>query len=82
MSKQDAHNEAVRIAIAELANIDFAKRAELLELPLPVNNEINLRVFGKDMVFNTDFELINREDRRPAKPEERILLLQDRKSVV
>jgi hypothetical protein len=75
MSKQEAQAEAVRLAIAELANVDIKSRTVSLELTTPENTSITLRVFGQDMVLEKDFELKNQETGKPARADEKILLL-------
>lgn len=75
MSKQEAQKEAIRLAVAKLADIDIISRAKELKLISEDNQKISLRVFGQDMVLNENFELINNESGKLARPDETILLL-------
>lgn len=75
MSKKEAQAEAIRLAIAELANVDLAERAEILGLPALNDGKITLRVFGKEMELDGDCNLIVKETGAPSRPDDRILLL-------
>jgi uncharacterized protein DUF3786 len=75
MSKKEAQKKAVRLAIAKLGDVDITSRTELLRLPCPENGVIYLRVFGQDMELNSEFALTVNNSGKPAKPDERILLL-------
>lgn len=75
MSKKKAQAEAVRLAIADLAKVGLATRAAELGLPAPENDKITLRVFGKEMELDSDFNLTVKETGEPSRPDDRILLL-------
>lgn len=75
MSKKEAQAAAIRLAIAELADINLAERFAILGFPLPQNGKIILRVFGKDMELDSDFNLTVKETGAPSRPDDRILLL-------
>ena len=76
MSTQIARNEAIRLAVAELENVDFATRCALLDLPVPDHGILSLRMFGTDFLFRqSDFDLIRAGNGDPAAPNDRILVL-------
>jgi len=76
MSKQIAQKEALRLAIAELENVDLTARCSSLGLPVPENGSVGLRVFGTDMILQqSDFQLIKAETGEPAKSSDCILVL-------
>ena len=75
MSKKEAQAEAVRLAIADLAKVGLATRAAELGLAAPENGKISLRVFGKEMELDNDFNLTVKETGEPSRPDDRILLL-------
>jgi Domain of unknown function (DUF3786) len=75
MSKQDAVNKAVNMAMDKLSGVDIKQRLANLAMPSMENDKVNLRMFGKDMVLNiTDFSLNDIND-KPAKPSDQLLLL-------
>jgi hypothetical protein len=75
MSKQEAQKEAIRLAIAKLADIDIISRAKELMLISDAKMEIGLRVFGQDMVLDENLKLTNKETGKSARPDETILLM-------
>jgi len=75
MSKKEAQAEAIRLAIAELASVDLAERAAVLGLPAPQDGKITLRVFGKEMELDSDYNLSVKDTGDPSRPDDRILLL-------
>jgi Domain of unknown function (DUF3786) len=75
MSKQDALDKAIEMAIEKLSAIDLNHRLETVNLPPRANNTVAIRMFGGDMLLNiTDFSLTNL-DGKAAKPADRLLLL-------
>jgi hypothetical protein len=76
MSKQIAQQEALRLAIEKLENVDLTARCSSLGLSAPENGIVCLRVFGSDMIFQqADFQIIKAETGEPAKLSDRILVL-------
>ena len=75
MSKKEAQAEAIRLAIADLAEVDLATRSAVLGLPAPEHGKITLRVFGKGMELDSDYNLTVKETGEPSRPDDRILLL-------
>ena len=76
MSKQDAHAEAIRRAVAKLKTVDLPARCAALKLPAPVDGRLNLRAFGTDFLLTADtFELMVSKTGAPAKEADRILIL-------
>jgi len=75
MSKQQAQEEAIRIALAKLAEVDLALRISQLGLPPFAGEQMPLRVFGKDMVLDRELQLSSAGDGKPAKAGDHILLL-------
>ena len=75
MGKIEAQKEAVKLAIAKLADIDIAERAVTLGLPAPQDGKITLQVFGKEMELDSDYNLTVKESGEPSRPDDRILLL-------
>ena len=76
MSKQVAQKEALRLAIAELKNIDVTARCVSLGLSPPENGILRLRAFGTNLILQQpDFQLIKTDTGEPAKPGDRILVL-------
>jgi hypothetical protein len=76
MSKQIAQQEALRLAIAKLENVELAARCSSLGLPVPENGVVHLRVFGTDMILQqSGLQLIKAVTEEPAKLSERILIL-------
>jgi hypothetical protein len=76
MSKQIAQKEAIRLAVAELRNIDLTARCPFLGLSVSENGTVRLRVFGTDLLLRqTDFDLLKADTGEPAKPGDRILVL-------
>jgi hypothetical protein len=76
MSKHIAQQEAIRLAIAELEDVNLIVRCPSLGLPVPENGIVRLRVFGTDMILQqSDLQLIKAETEEPAKLSDRILVL-------
>jgi len=76
MSKQDAQQQAVQLARAKLAKVDFKTRCDMLELGAVRDNQLQLRVFGNDMLLGgSDLELQIVSSGAPAKLGDQILLL-------
>ena len=76
MSKQTGHEEAIRIAVEKLQNIDLDTRCVNLGLAKPRNGIVRLRAFGTDMVLRqSDFRLFPLGSDEPAKSVDRILVL-------
>ncbi|MCF6175640.1 MAG: DUF3786 domain-containing protein [Victivallaceae bacterium] len=75
MSKQDALDKAIEMAIEKLSAIDLNHRLKTVNLPPKADNTVAIRMFGGDMLLNiTDFSLTNL-DGKAAKPADRLLLL-------
>ncbi len=76
MSKQDAHDEAIRRAVDKLKTVDLFARCLALKLPAPVGGRLNLRAFGADFQLTIDtFELLVSKTGVPAKDADHILIL-------
>lgn len=75
MSKQDGINEALKLAIATLANKDITNSCEKFGFTRPENGKIKLRMFDSNMVFDiNDYSLIL-DSGKAAKPADLLLLL-------
>jgi hypothetical protein len=75
MSKQDGINEAIKLAIANIAEKDLNESCEKLGFVSPKNGKVQLRMFDADMVFDiNDYSLIL-ESGKAAKPADHLLLL-------
>lgn len=68
MSKQAGLNEAIKLAIAQLAKVGFVNRCEKLGLPKPKNGKIELKLFGSNMIFHINDFSLTYENGKPAKP--------------
>ncbi|MCK5843525.1 MAG: DUF3786 domain-containing protein [Victivallales bacterium] len=75
MSKKQAQEKAAKLAIAKLANVNIAERATSLGLPAMLDGIITLPIFGESKQLDKEFNLTIKETGKPAKPDERILLL-------
>ena len=76
MSKNEAFNEAVRIASAKLADANFAEKAGRLGFSLESPDTILIRILGSDCIVSTkNFEVIDKATGKTVKPEVRILVL-------
>lgn len=76
MPKQDAYNEAIRVAVEQLTGIDFNERCQNLGVSIRENGMIDLRAFARDLsVRQTDFQVFHAETDEPAKSSDRILVL-------
>lgn len=76
MSKLEAINEAVELAIAKLKSSDVEGRMRILGLSVSDDGMVRMRVFGKDMLLDTaGFSLKNVEDGKDAKPADLVLIL-------
>lgn len=76
MSKHTAQEEAIRLAIEKLKDVDLTSRCSLLGLPLPENGVAHLRAFGMDLILQPpDFQLIKAATGEPAKLSDSILVL-------
>jgi hypothetical protein len=77
MSKKLASEQAIRLAVSKLQNVDLIKRCENLGLPVPdENGTINFHAFSKNWELRSgDFQLANAETKAPAKATDRILVL-------
>ena len=77
MSKKLANEQAIRLAVSKLQNIDLMKRCENLGLPAPdEKGAIHFRAFDTNWELRSgDFRLMNAETNEPAKPIDRILVL-------
>jgi hypothetical protein len=76
MSKQTAREEAVRLAVNALENVDLSVRCPALGVPVPDNGRVFLPAFGKDFILRqSDFQLLTADAGEPAKANDRILVL-------
>lgn len=76
MSKTEGQNEAVRIAVAKLANADLPARAENLGFSFLDKETILIRAFGADCTVELrTFEVKNRKTGQPVKPDLKIIVL-------
>lgn len=68
--------EAVTRAAEQLKDVDIGARAALLDLNMPDEKTIAIRVFGSDMLLDThDFTLTVPAEGREAKPADLLLVL-------
>jgi hypothetical protein len=76
MSKTEGQNEAIRIAVAKLANADLPARSENLGFRFLDTNTILIRAFGADCAVDLkSFEVRNQQSGQTVKPDLKILLL-------
>ncbi len=75
MSKQTGLNEAIKLAIANLANFDFNTRCHNLNLRKPQNGKVELKMFGSNMIFDVNDFSLTLKTGKPAKDADLILLL-------
>lgn len=76
MSKKAAQEEALRLALEKLENVDLTTRCPLLGLPLPEHETLHFRAFGMDLLLQQpDFPLLKADSGEPAKLSERVLVL-------
>lgn len=76
MTWETAHEEAIRIAVEKLHEVDMDSRCRSLGLPEPQGGSVHLRAFGVDMVLSMpDFQLFEAATGEPVKSGDRILLL-------
>jgi hypothetical protein len=76
MTWETAYEEAIRIAVEKLREVDIANRCRALSLPEPQGGSMHLRAFGVDMVLLlSDFRLFKAATGEPVKPGDRILML-------
>jgi hypothetical protein len=76
MSKQAAQEEAIRLAVTQLHDVDLSARCPILGLPVPENGRMCFRAFGMDLILQPpDFQLIKAETGEPAKLSDRVLVL-------
>ncbi|MCK5801254.1 MAG: DUF3786 domain-containing protein [Lentisphaeria bacterium] len=76
MPKDTAYQTAISRAIADLEGVELSGRCRDLGLPEPSAGLIHFRMFGNDGALDTKtFALTTRQDSRPVKPADQILLL-------
>ncbi|MCP5107491.1 MAG: DUF3786 domain-containing protein [bacterium] len=76
MSWKKAHEEAIRIAVEKLQDVDIAGRCRRLGLGEPQNGIFKLRAFGMDMVLRLPgFEMVLGDSDTAVKAGDRILVL-------
>ncbi len=76
MSWEKAHEEAVRIAVGKLRDVDLGRRCESLGLSKPEGGSVRLRAFGADMtLLLPGFQLVFTGSGEPVKTNDRILVL-------
>lgn len=75
MSKIDGINNAIKLAMTKLGEVDLNASAELLGLPVIDNHHIVLRMFGQNLSFSLDEMELTAADGKPVKPGDHLLLL-------
>jgi len=76
MSWKKAHEEAVRVAVERLGEVDIDRRCENLGLPGPRDGSVRMRAFGADMtLLLPGFHLVFTGSGEPVNPNDRILVL-------
>ncbi|HCE44542.1 MAG TPA: hypothetical protein DET40_13430 [Lentisphaeria bacterium] len=76
MSKTEGQNEAIRIAVAKLAESDLSARAGNLGFTLLDKHAILIRAFGSDCTVELNsFEVRNKKTGQPVKPDLKIIIL-------
>ena len=76
MTWEKAYEEAVRIAVGKLRDVDIAGRCESLGLSKPRDGSVQLRAFGADMTLSLpEFQLVFTGTGDPVKAGDRILVL-------
>ncbi len=76
MPKDIALQQAIAAAVAELANVDLARRAPLLGLPPATAGHLSVRLLGVDQRLDlATLALTEAATGRPAKPTDHVLLL-------
>ncbi len=76
MSKAEGQNEAVRLAVAKLANSDLAARAANLGFSFLDTGTILIRAFGSECTVDLrSFEVRNQKTGQTVKPDLKILIL-------
>ncbi len=76
MSQKEAQQKSLQKAKEELKKIDLTAQCKLLELPSPDNGNLQLRIFGMDMILDlSDLTLLIADINEPTKLSDHILLL-------
>ena len=75
MSKQDGINEAIKLAIANLAGKNIANHSEKLGFANPEDGKVKLRMFDSNMVFDINDYSLTLDSGKAAKPADQLLLL-------
>lgn len=76
MSKHIAQQEAIRLAVVKLQQIDWNARCHLLDLPALRDGCIHLRMFGMDVtVRQSDGQVLHVSSGEPVKASDQILAL-------
>lgn len=76
MSKQIARDEAIRLAVEQLNQVDLDERCQILDIEAPQDGVLPLRAFGINwQLRQSDWQLVNADTGAPAKPGDRILVL-------
>ena len=76
MSKAEGQNEAINIAIAKLAKMDFSDRTKNLGYSLLDKENLVIHAFGADSTVDLkSFEVKNRKTGQSVKPDLKIILL-------
>lgn len=76
MSKQEAYQSAIDLAVQKLTTIDLAGQCLLAGVPAPIGNTLQIRAFGMDLKFNLPlFEGVYISIDKPISFSDRILVL-------
>jgi hypothetical protein len=76
MSKTEGQNEAIRLAVAKLANADLSARAENLGFTFSDAGTVLIRAFGSECAVNLkNFDIVNQKPGQPVKPDLKIIIL-------
>lgn len=76
MSKENAYETAVNLAIDKLRTVDLDVRCSAIGLPKPGENQIRFRAFGVDTtLYLDDYRVVNTNTGELLKVSDRILIL-------
>lgn len=75
MSKAEAQQEAVKIALAKLAKVDLNERCKILGFKSDNNGNKQIRAFGIDFLLKNDNEIVLAGSGEPAKLGDQIIIL-------
>ena len=76
MTRTDAYETAVGLAVETLRDVDLDQCCPALGLPLPQQGKMDFRAFGRDLTLTfPDFQLYFAGNQEPVKVSDRILVL-------